>query len=169
MQPFAMASLFDAIAFLGRDPEAGRDLVQLARLHLAEPFGRRDALNRPPDAAVKPVGHALRQHVDLEPEVAAAADQVAQCVRPELVLGHRHGLVDDERRAARVGQQMGEQRALEDGEDSAAVSLVALVQVPDQDVGAPSAAAVRRLGPQLGEVLGLGVQAIRIGSGLRRS
>ena len=99
----------------------------------------------------------------------AAANQVAERARPEFVLGHRHGLVDDERRAAGVGQQMGNERRLEDGEDGTAVSLVALVQVPDQDVGAPSAAAVRRLGPQLGEVLGLGVQAIRIGSGLRRS
>jgi hypothetical protein len=42
---------------------------------------------------------ALRQHVHLEAEVAAAADQVAQCSRAELVLGHRDRFVNDEGRA----------------------------------------------------------------------
>jgi hypothetical protein len=53
-----------------------------ARLHLAEPLGGHDALDRAPDATVELVRDALRQHVHLEPEVPAAADQVAECAAP---------------------------------------------------------------------------------------
>jgi len=75
-----------------------RVIAELARLHLAGPPASRDALNGPPDAGIKPVRHALDHHVHLEAEVTAAADQVAERARSELVLGRRHGLVDDERR-----------------------------------------------------------------------
>jgi hypothetical protein len=55
--------------------------------------------------------------------MAAAAHQVAECARPELVLSHRHGFVDDERRAARIGQQVLYKLGLERREYCAAVLL----------------------------------------------
>jgi hypothetical protein len=51
--------------------------------------------------------------VHLEAEVSAAADQVAERARAELVLGYRDRFVDDERRAA----GMLEQARFERGED----------------------------------------------------
>jgi hypothetical protein len=58
-QALALASLLDAVAFLGQDPQTGRDLIQLARLQLTEPLGSRHVLNRSADAVVEPVGDAL--------------------------------------------------------------------------------------------------------------
>jgi hypothetical protein len=54
---------------------------------------------------------------------------------PKLILSHRRGLVDDERRASRVLDQIGHQMRLEGGEDGATIALVGLVQVLDHDVG----------------------------------
>jgi hypothetical protein len=44
--------------------------------------------------------------VYLEAEVTTAADQVAERTRAEFVLGHRDSLVDDERRAAGMLEQV---------------------------------------------------------------
>ena len=85
----------------------------------------------------------------LHPEVPAATVQVAECRAPVIVLGHRHRLVDNQRRAAMRGQQVSAQLALEFGEDLTTLGFVRLVQVPHHDVGLFTIVKVEGLG--LGE------------------
>ena len=60
----------------------------------------------------------------IEAEVAATPHQVTERARAELILGHGHGLVDDERRPAGVCHHMRHQVRFECGEDLATVPLV---------------------------------------------
>jgi hypothetical protein len=102
-QSFTLAGFFDAVAFLGSEPEAGRAISNSSRGSICPNHLRcRYALNRASDARAESVAHPLGQHVDLEPEVPAAPHQVAQGACAEIVLGHRDSLVDDERSAPRT-------------------------------------------------------------------
>jgi hypothetical protein len=57
----------------------------------------------------------------LEGRSASAANQVARRARPKIVLCHRDRFVNDECRAAGIGEQMSHQHRLEDGEYLAAI------------------------------------------------
>src|SRR5690242_5353425 len=62
----ALTGPLDPVALLGGEAETRSDFVEFSRLHLAEPFGSGDALDRPTDARVEPVGDTLGENVHFQ-------------------------------------------------------------------------------------------------------